>query len=759
MSKVSNPPHQRLPGLVTLNRRSLLKTAGYLSLQFPLLLSGQEALSAGANEPVRLPGDLQTNRTLSAWLRVNADQTITLLVGKVELGQGVLTAVGQVCAEELDVDISRIRITSGDTRLVPNEGVTAGSFSMPYCATAVQYASAEVRHILLSLAAEKWSLPIDSLRVKDGVIASSTGQTLTYWDLVLGGALEREATGAIAPKDPSLYRYIGQSMPRIDFPLKMTGQSIFVQELRLPGMLHARVVRPPSYRSRLLSVNVSRAQAMPGVVKVVRNGSFLGVIAKRESQADAASRVLEKSAKWQTDTQMPTHDGIFNWLLKAPTHTVKAIKSQARASAEVVSQVLEATYQRPFHMHASIGTSCAVATFTHDGDMVIQLHSQSVFETGLSIAKMLGLPANKVHCKHMQGAGCYGHNMADDAAADAALLAKEVMGSPVRLQYTRAQEHQWEPYGSAMVVKTQASLSASGEILDWDLKLWSNPHQVRPNGDPGNLLSARYLEKPFDLVIPENGGPPNYAADRNAIALYEFKGHKVTTNFITEMPVRVSSTRGLGAYANVFSIESFMDEVAAKLQVDPIEHRLRYLKDTRARDVLQKVTSLLGPKPVVKAPNMGRGVAFARYKNIACYCAVAFEVEVNPQTGYIRVLKAYVAADAGQLVNPDGVKNQLEGGLIQSLSWTLKEEVKFNDTTILSEDWASYPILRFSEVPPVHIELINRPGMPFLGAGEAAQGPTSAALANAVFDAIGVRLRRIPFTPERLREGMAKGQS
>jgi nicotinate dehydrogenase subunit B len=755
MSQNLNSPRPVLPPSEAWSRRSLLKSAGFLALNFPLGIDSTEAWGANANEPVRLPGDLQTNRKLSAWIRVNADQTITLMVGKVELGQGVLTAVTQVCAEELDVEISRVRILSGDTRQVPNEGVTAGSFSMPYCATAVQYASAEVRYILLSLAAEKWSIPVHSLRVKDGVISSNSGQTLSYWELVLGEALEREATGAIAPKDPSQYRYIGQSVPRLDFPRKMMGASIFVQELRLPGMLHARVVRPPSYRSQLLSVNLSRVQGMPGVVKVVRLGSFLGVVAKRESQAQAASLVLHKSAKWKTETQMPTHEGIYEWLLKAPTHSVKAIKSQDRGSAEQVAQTVQASYHRPFHMHASIGTSCAVATFTPEGDMVIQLHSQSVFETGQSIAKMLGLPLERVHCQHMQGSGCYGHNMADDVAADAALLAKEVPGSPVRLQYTRAQEHQWEPYGSAMVVKTQANLSESGEILDWDLRLWSNPHQVRPNGDPGNLLSARYLEKPFELVVPENGGPPNYAADRNAIALYDFKGHRVTTHFITEMPVRASSTRGLGAYANVFSIESFMDEIAFKIGVDPLEHRLRYLKDPRARDVLKRVAAMMGPSPLPKPPHTGRGLAFARYKNIASYCAVAMEVQVNPKTGHIRVLKAFIAADAGQLVNPDGVKNQLEGGLIQSLSWTLKEEVKFSETTILSEDWSSYPILRFSEVPPVEVELINRVGMPFLGAGEAAQGPTSAALANAVFDAIGVRLRRIPFTPARVMEQLA----
>lgn len=741
---------------LNIKRRSLLKTLGCLSLSFGIPLQSELTLADTPNNKAALPGDLNTTRFLSAWLKINADQTVTLLVGKVELGQGVLTAVSQVCAEELDVDISRVKIISGDTALVPNEGVTAGSFSMPYCATAVQFASAEVRAILLRLASERLKVSAESLTVQDGLIKSATGLSVSYWDLVLGSALEREATGSVKPKDPSQYKYIGKNVTRLDFYKKMTGQAIFIQELRPKGMVYAHIVRPPSYMSELLSIDERAAQSMPGVLKVVRNGRFIGVIAKKEQQALAAANELAKSARWSEHTELPTNEGIFDWLQKTKPNKIIPTKQQVRASAEVPTRVLEATYFRPFHMHASIGTSCAIATYSANGELLIQTHSQSVFETGLAIAKMLGLDPAKVRCQHQQGAGCYGHNMADDAAADAALLAYAYPGFPVRLQYTRQQEHQWEPYGSAMVVKTKAALDDQGQILDWDLQLWSNPHGTRPSGEAGNLLSARYLQKPFELPLPINAGPPNYAADRNAIALYDFPGHQVLTHFITDMPVRVSSTRGLGAYANVFAIESFMDELAHAFKIDPVQYRMRFLKDARARDVIQKAASMLAWNSYVKTPGKGRGIAFAKYKNIATYCAVALEVEVNEKTGRIRVTKAVASADAGQIVNPDGIKNQIEGGLIQSLSWTLKEEVKFDQTQILAQDWTSYPILTFSEIPHIDVELIDRPGMPFLGCGEASQGPTSAALANAVFDATGVRFRRLPLTPDRVLQGLKK---
>jgi len=736
------------------SRRGFLKTTGYLSLAFAIPL--ENALSqAGATQP-RLPGDLNNNRKLSAWLRINANQTVTLMVGKVELGQGILTAVTQVCADELDIDIARVQVISGDTALVPDEGVTAGSFSMPNCATAVQFASAEVRSILLGLAADKLKQPLTALSVRDGKISAQNDTHVTYWDLVVGAALDREATGLVKPKSAEQHRYIGQSVPRTDLPAKILGDAVFVQEHRPTGMLFGHLVRPPTYAAKLLSVNLSAAQKMPGVVKVVRDGSFLGVIAQREEQAVAAANTLNASAKWQVEKKLPTHEGIFDWLRQTKPNRIIETKVQPRTGGEAPAKTIEATYYRPYHMHASIGTSAAIATMGADGVMLIQTHSQSVFETSLAIAKMLGLEPSKVRCQHMQGAGCYGHNMADDAAADAALLAMAVPGKPVHFQYTREQEHKWEPYGSAMVIQTKAGVDANGHVLDWDLQIWSTPHGTRPSGEPGNLLSARYLEKPFTQPLPINGGPPNFAADRNGIALYDFAGHQVRTHFITDMPLRVSSTRGLGAYGNVFAIESFMDELALAANMDPLTYRLRFLKDERARDTLQKAADKFGWNSWKKTPNRGRGIGFARYKNIAGYCAVALEVEVNPRNGRIRVLRAVASADSGHIVNPDGVSNQIEGGLIQSLSWSLKEEVKFDDTQVLSTDWTSYPILTFSETPPVEVVLINRPGAPFLGTGEASQGPTSAALANAVFDATGVRFRRLPLTPERVKQGLDK---
>jgi len=741
------------------SRRQFLKSAGALTLSFGIPLMDVHSQSAVAQDKPRLAGDLQIHRKLNAWIRIDsATQMVELRIGKVELGQGILTAVAQVCADELDVDFAKIKLISGDTALVPDEGVTAGSFSMPYCATAVQAASAEVRAILLGLAENKLNQPAAQLKVQNGVIRSGNGAQISYWELVIGESLNREATGLVKPKLISEHRYIGRSVPRPDIQAKVLGEAIFVQELRPKGMLFGQVVRPPNHSARLQSVNLSRVEKMPGVVKVVRNGSFLGVIAKREAQAQAAAQALQSNCEWQVPQNLPGTQEMQAWLLQTKPDVIIPTKKQTRANSASantpVARVVEAQYYRPYHMHGSIGTSAAMATLGADGVLTVQTHSQSVFQTGEAIAKMLGLPLNKVRMQHTQGSGCYGHNMADDAAADAALLAMQVPGQPVRLQYSREQEHAWEPYGSAMVMKTKASLDAQGNVLDWDYTLWSTPHGTRPSGQPGNLLSAAYLEKPFAMPKPVNGGGPNYAADRNAIALYDFPGHNVTTHFITEMPLRVSSTRGLGAYANIFAIESFIDELAHATGADPVDYRLRFLKDERARDVIVKAAEKFAWSQWRKTPGRGRGIGFAKYKNIAGYCAVALEVEVNRQNGRIRVLRAVASADCGHMVNPDGVSNQIEGGLIQSLSWTLKEEVQMDKTRVLSRDWNSYPILTFSEVPPVDIVLIDRPGQPFLGTGEASQGPTGAALANAVFDATGVRLRTLPLTPDRVLQAL-----
>ena len=569
------------------SRRHFLKRAGFLTLGFAIPLLDVHSQQAATSDKPRLPGDLQVNRNLSAWIRIQSeDQSVLLMVGKVELGQGILTAVVQVCADELDVEMTRVKVVSGDTALVPNEGTTAGSFSMPNCATAVRQAAAEVRAILLGLAEVRLGQPAAGLSVRDGMVQAASGAKTSYWDLLIGESLQREATGQVKTKPLGEHRYVGRSVPRLDLTPKILGQAMFVQELRPKGMAFGQVVRPPTYGARLIAVDTAPIARMPGVIKVLRDGSFLGVIATREGQAQAAALALQQSCEWQVPRALPGTDGMPDWLLKTKPDRIIETKKQAPSTPGQVTRTIEASYYRPYHMHASIGTSAALATLGADGVLTVQTHSQSVFETGEAIAKMLGLPLAKVRMQHVQGSGCYGHNMADDAAADAALLAMAVPGTPVRLQYSREQEHQWEPYGSAMVIKARAGLDAQGNVLDWDLTLWSTPHGTRPGGNPGNLLSARYLEKPFPMPKPQNGGAPNFAADRNGIALYDFPGHNVLTHFITEMPLRVSSTRGLGAYANVFAIESFMDELAHSVGADPVAYRLRFLKDERARDAI-----------------------------------------------------------------------------------------------------------------------------------------------------------------------------
>ena len=553
-----------------MDRRRVLQGAGYVALAFSIPATDAQAQAPAAEKP-RLPGDLNIVRNISAWIRINSDKTVTLLIGKVELGQGILTAVAQICADELDIDLKQLKVVSGDTALVPNEGVTAGSFSMPNCGPAVRQASAEARKIMLDLAAEKLKAPADKLTVKDGVVSAQGAGSVSYWDLAVGKALEREAMGNVKPKAIADYRYVGKDVPSLDIPAKMTGEEIFVHELRPKGMLYGQITRPPTYKAKLASLDSSAVEKMPGVLKVVRNGSFLGVIAEREEQANAAAQALFNAAKWDVEKGLPGNDGMEDWLTKTKPARMIDTKKQPRVGGDPAVKTLEATYYRPYHMHASIGTSAAIATMGADGVMTIQTHSQSVFETSAAIAKMLGLEPSKVRCQHVQGSGCYGHNMADDAAADAALLAAAMPGKPIRLQYTREGEHRWEPYGSAMVIKTRAGLDKDGNVLDWDLTLFSTPHGTRPGGEAGNLLSARYLEKPFAMPTPQNNGGPNFAADRNAIALYDFPGHNVLTNFITDMPLRVSSTRGLGAYANVFAIESFIDELAVAAGVDPVQ--------------------------------------------------------------------------------------------------------------------------------------------------------------------------------------------
>jgi nicotinate dehydrogenase subunit B len=517
-------------------------------------------------------------------------------------------------------------------------------------------------------------------------------------------------------------------------------------------MVHARIVRPPSYGAELTACDAGAIEKLPGVVKVVRDGNFLAVVAEKEFQAVKAMNALSAVAKWKETASLPKQDDLPRVLTGLPSQD-KIIFQQNDPTA-IGRKTFEASYTRPYQSHGSIGPSCAVAQLI-DGALTVWTHTQGVYPDRQAIAEMLRMPLERVRCIHVEGSGCYGHNGADDAAADAALMARAMPGVPVRVQWMREQEHAWEPYGPAMVTKLKASLDDSGAIADWNYEVWSNTHSMRPGG-AGSLLGAQHIAEPFAVPAPRPIPLPEGGGDRNAIPIYKFPNAHIVHHFIPAMPLRISAMRSLGAYHNVFSIESFMDELATAAGADPVEFRLKHLEDARGRDVVERAAREFGWHRGQKAPlGRGYGFAFARYKNLAAYCAIASEVEVNQETGRPRLVRAVAAVDSGQVVNPDGLANQIEGAIVQSMSWTLYESVTFDDTRITSIDWQTYPILRFDSVPEsVEVHIINRPGQPFLGSGETGQGPAAASIANAIANATGKRLRDLPLTRKRIKDAI-----
>jgi nicotinate dehydrogenase subunit B len=733
------------------SRRNFLKAAGAITVGFSWSLP-----SVIAQQPARLPGSLNTNRMLDGWLRINADGTVTVFTGKCELGQGILTALAQIASDELDVAYERIEMVSADTARTPNEGQTAGSLSVENSGTALRYACAEARQILLGLAATKLGAPADRLTVADGAISGGSGK-VTYADLAKDANLKREATAEAKPKPPSQHRMVGKSVQRRDIPSKVTGGRSYVQDVRLPGMVYGRVVRPPSYRAQLVSFDEAAIKAMPGVVAVTRDGSFLAVAAEREEQAIKAAQALRASAKWTNPADLPPPaPALYDHLQGMPARDFVINQKVPSAPAGGKVTTYEATYRRPYQAHASMAPSCAVAQLK-DGKYSVWTHSQGVFPLRGELVKILRVPASSITCTHVEGAGCYGHNGADDVALDAALLARATGGRPVKLQWMREDEFGWEPFGSAMVMKMRARLDESGGIADWQHEVWSHPHSTRPaSTSGGNVLAGWHIADPVPMGVPSNSPQPSGAADRNAVPLYDFPSQKVLLHYVTDMPIRTSALRGLGAYANVFALESFMDEMALAAGADPVEFRLRHMKDPRARAVIETCAQKAGWKPGQKGDgSRGRGIAFAKYKNLASYCAVITDVTVDRRTGKIAVTRAVSAVDSGLIINPDGVVNQIEGGIIQSASWTLKEQVGHDRSRITMRSWADYPILTFLEVPAIEVHLINRPEERPLGSGEGSQGPTGAAIANAVANATGARIRDLPFSAPRVRAALA----
>ena len=703
------------------------------------------------------------------WIAINEDRSVSVFSGKAELGQGIATALAQIAAEELDVALGRIRVVMADTQLTPDEGGTTGSRSLETSGVAIRAAAATARAHLLSLAFEQLDAltPAAQLRVVDGVITDErSGRSTDYWDLLAGKRFNRPVRADIPLKPVDAYTVVGRPARRLDLISKVNGGDSYVHDLTLAGMLHARVVRPPGYHARLLDFDRDAVLRMPGVVEVVQDGQFIAVVAEREEQASLAADEARNCAAWRFEAELPPAEQTCADLLSKPAQSQLVRDGaivdepipvlQAPAAAATTKR---ASYTRPFQMHASLGPSAALALW-QDGQLTVWSHTQAAFILRGALAQVLGIDEAQIRVIHAEGAGCYGHNGADDVALDAALVARALPGRPISLKWTRWDEHAWEPYGSAMALQLGASLSARGEIIDWNHEVWSYAHSTRSalGLDTSGLLAAWHLAEPFAPQRPRAMGGYHSGAHRNADPIYALPRKRVVRHAVADSPLRVSALRSLGAYANIFAIESFMDELALAAEQDPLEFRLRHLRDERARAVLLAAAERAdwSQRPRKEAGGEGWGLALAQYKNLQAYCAIVVKLRVDRVSGVINLGHVIIAADAGQAVNPDGLANQLEGGFVQAASWTLYEEVQFDRRGITSVDWETYPILPFSAAPTIETVILNRPGLPFLGAGEAAQNPTPAAIANAVYAAVGARLRDIPFTPDKALAGLSE---
>ena len=687
-------------------------------------------------------GALAQASQVDDWLAVEPDGTVTVFSGKVELGTGIKTALAQIVAEELDVPFNHVKMVMGDTALTPDEGYTAGSTSIEYGGHALRQASAEARLALLELASERLDAAVDELIVSDGVVSVShhPDRIVTFAELAGGRKFNRLITGQAPLKSPQDYRIVGKPVPRVDIPHKVAGEPSFVQDVRLPGMLHARVVRPPSPGAKLVSID---PDSVPGV-QVVHLGDFVGVVSEHEEQAVRAARDLK--VEWKETARLPKQEELYTTIRSQPaTDEVVIDEGDVESALEGAATRVEATYLQPFQAHASIGPSCAVAD-VQAGHTVVWSNTQGVYPLRGALADLLQVPPEQVQVVHVEGPGSYGHNGSDDVAADAVILSRAA-GKPVRVQWSRQDEFAWEPYAPAMVMAVRGGLDSAGRVIAWAYDVWTPSHVTR------SRLGSELLAG--QLIF--GGAPPRTrwfgGGTRNAPTNYTFPNQRVVAHWLAGLPLRTSAMRSLGAAANTFANEAFMDELAVAAHADPLEFRLRHLADPREMEVLTTAAQRAGWGTTLM-PGQGRGVAFAHYENDAAIVATVAQVQVDPASGAVRATRLVIAHDCGLIINPDGLRNQIEGNAIQSLSRALYEEVTFDASHITSVDWDSYPILKFSEVPDVEVVLIDRPDRKAVGAGEPATITTAAAIANAIYDATGARVRQVPFRPERVKAAL-----
>ena len=729
------------------SRRDVLKGGGALVVSFSLAGALGETLAQGA-KPLALT-------EVDSFLAIDAGGVVTLYSGKVDLGTGVATALPQMVADELDVPLNRIKLVQGDTALTPDQGTTWGSLSIQIGGMQLRNAAATARAALLEQAAKRLGVKQDELKVVDGVV-SAGNKRVSYGELIGGKsfALKLDHTKPAAGKDPKDYKLVGKPVPRVDIPDKVTGRFTYMQDFRVPGMLHGRVVRPPAIGATLESVDEASIKDVAGVVKVVRQGNFLGVVAQSEWGAIKAAEKLK--ASWSKSQTLP--DAAKLWDEVRATKVVKdevtmSVGNTAEAMGQAGAKTLKATYDFAIHTHGSIGPSCAVAEFK-DGRLTSWSASQATHNLRKQLATMFGIPADNVRCIYIEGSGCYGRNGHEDAAADAALLAKAVE-RPVRVQWSRADEHGWDPKGPPTLVDLRAAVDGAGTVTAWESEFFIPQQTAGSFNVP--LIAATLAGMPAgDDIAPGN-------IFQNSAIPYKFANVKTVCRRLATTPLRPSWIRTPGRMQNTYANECFIDELAAAANADPVEFRLKYLdpNDKRGIEVLNRAAALAkwDKRPSPKRDQRGdvvtgRGVAYCKYELARTYIAAVAEVEVKRSSGDIRVTKFYLAHDCGQIINPDGLRNQLEGNVIQTISRTLIEELKYDRAAVTSLDWESYPILRFPQIPELVYDLIDRPNERPWGAGEPAAAVVPSAISNAVFDAIGVRLRSVPFRPDKVTAAM-----
>lgn len=693
------------------------------------------------------------------WLSFDADGSVVVRSGKVDIGQRISAAVALVAAEELDVDPRRILVARRETGKVPDEGYTSGSRSMVESAQAIRLAAATARRHLLRLAARELEAEADTLEVADGMIrAPGTNRSTTYAQLTGGKPLSIPVDINVTVKAPDAHRVLGRSFIAPGLVGLTTGAATFVHDIAMPGMLHARVVRPPHYNAKLEALAPDIENRLEGG-EMIRDGSFLAVAHADEWTAVRLAGRVASAATWGPERGL-NDENVFGILLKNPrtsfpvingTPVKKPVPPLGDPPAEALT-TLEARFERAYQMHATIGPSAAVAHL--DGEMLnIWTCSQGIYPLRECIAEALNRDIDSLCLIHTPGSGCYGHNGADDAAFDAALVACALPGTPILLKWTREDEHAWEPYGSAMVINLRASIDGGGRVVEWSHDAFSDTHLMRPRQGPnrigpGRLIASRMRADPLPPPVPEPQMGRHAGIHRNQDPIYDFSSRRLVKHLVHDLPLRTSSLRGLAAIVNVMAIESMMDELAEAAGINPVEFRLRHLFDRRGQAVLEAAAERLPPGS--PEGGIGRGLGFARYKNAEAYAAVAIELAVDDEAK-VRLRRAVIAADSGEIVDRQGLISQFEGGLLQACSLTILEAVSYDGFGITSRDWESYPILRFDNIPEIETVLIERPGEPFLGAGEATFGPTAGAIANAIYNAVGLRLRHMPFTPDAIR--------